>query len=268
MRTLRLIPFLALLLAVFTVHAQQNPCLPAKPQAENHLVVQLTPLLDAGEEARLDEKLRRFAQETSNRILVLVVDTLCGLEPYAFATAIGESWGIGDKGFDNGVVVLVKPTGSAGDRKLFIATGRGLGGAIPDAYAKRIVEEEIIPQFKQGRFADGLERGTDILMGLAVGEYKMKSKDKVPVWPVLIFIAVFVALVVLAWRKSVNGYAKTNNIDFWTAMWLMSQAQRTHRGRWGGFTGGGGGGFGGGGGGGFGGFGGGSFGGGGAGGSW
>jgi hypothetical protein len=135
-------------------------------------------------------------------------------------------------------------------------------------FAKRIVDDEIIPRFKEGRFADGLERGTDVLMGLAKGEYTMPSRDKVPVWPVLIVIAVFVFLVAMAWRQSVNRYAKTNSIDFWTALWLMSQAQRTHPGRWGGFTGGGGGGFGGGGGGGFGGFGGGSFGGGGAGGSW
>lgn len=267
MKALRTPLLMALLLVLSPLRAQ-DPCVPAKPAGENHLVVQLTPLLDAAEEARLDAKLRSFAQETSNRILVLVVDTLCGLEPYAFATAIGENWGIGDAGFDNGVVVLVKPTGSAGERKLFIATGRGLGGAIPDAYAKRIVEEEIIPLFKQGRFADGLERGTDVLMGLAKGEYTMPSRDKVPVWPVLIVIAVFVFLVAMAWRQSVNRYAKTNSIDFWTALWLMSQAQRTHPGRWGGFTGGGGGGFGGGGGGGFGGFGGGSFGGGGAGGSW
>jgi uncharacterized protein len=72
--------------------------------------------------------------------------------------------------------------------------------------------------------------------------------------------------VVMAWRGRVKRYARTNDVDFWTAMWLLNEMDRKHRGRW---TGGGGGGWsGGGGGGGFGGFGGGSFGGGGAGGSW
>ena len=83
-----------------------------------------------------------------------------------------------------------------------------------------------------------------------------------------VFLLVIV-LVVMAWRQSVKGYARANNIDFWTAYLLMSQMRRKHSGRWDSFTGGGGGGWsGGGGGGGFGGFGGGSFGGGGAGGSW
>lgn len=267
MKVLRPLALLALLLVFAPLRAAQDPCLPAKPSSEEHLVVQLTPLLKKAEAGRLDGKLRRFAQETSNRILVIIADTLCGLEPYAYATAIGENWGIGDKGFDNGVVVLVKPTGGPGERATFIATGRGLEGAIPDAIAKRIVDEQLIPHFRNGDFAGGLEKATDTLMGLAKGEYHMESRDKVPVWPVLIFILVFVFLIIMAWRQGVKRYAKTNSIDFWTAMWLMSQTQQRHSGRWGGFTGGGGG-FGGGGGGGFGGFGGGGFGGGGAGGSW
>ncbi len=255
----------AALLGALPVRAAHD-CLPTKPSNEQHLVVQYTPFLSDLEAERLDNKLTRFARATSNRILVIVVDTLCGLEPYAFATEIGETWGIGDQGFDNGVVVLVKPTGAPGERALFIAVGRGLEGAIPDAYARRIVDEEMIPAFKQGAFAQGLERGTDILMGLAKGEYAMESRDKGPGLWILVPILFFIILVIWLQSRRVKRYARTNDIDFWTAWWLLNQAGRSHRGSWGGFTGGGGG-FGGGGGG-FGGFGGGSFGGGGAGGSW
>ncbi|MBV6404442.1 MAG: TPM domain-containing protein [Flavobacteriales bacterium] len=266
-RALLLVP--ALITGLFRLAAQDDPCLPkAPPRVEqDRLVFQLAPLLNATEEERLDRKLTRFAQETSNRILVLVVDTLCGLPPSDFAFAIGESWGVGAKGFDNGVVVLVKPTGPPGQRKVFIATGYGLEGAIPDLTCKRIVDGEIIPRFKEGDYYAGLDKATDVLMGLAKGEFDHTSYDKPKVpWPLFVMLGLVVLVVVLSLRNSARRYARTNDVDFWTALWLLNQTGRSHSGRWGGFTGGGG--WRGGGGGGFGGFGGGGFGGGGAGGSW
>ncbi len=246
----------------------EDACMPkAPPRSEQaRLVFQRTPLLNATEEERLDRKLTRFAQETGNRILVLVVDTLCGHPPSDFAFAIGETWGIGQKGFDNGVVLLVKPTGPPGQRKVFIATGYGLEGAIPDLTCKRIVDGEIIPRFKEGAYYAGLDKATDVLMGLARGEFDHESYDKHKVpWPVFVVLGLLVLVVLLNLRRGARRYARTNDVDLWTALWLMNQAGRSHSGRWGGFTGGGGWR---GGGGGFGGFGGGSFGGGGAGGSW
>ena len=251
--------------------AQVDNCLPAKPSDQTHLVFQYTAFLSDFEAGRLDSKLTRFAQETSNRIAVVVVDDLCGQNASDFAFELGEAWGIGGK-HDNGILVLVKPTGTPGERKVFIATGYGLEGAIPDLLCKRIVEEEIIPHFKQQDFYEGLNSGTDVLMKLAKGEISEESygsgSSAAP--GLLIFGAVLLIsiIAVVAQRNRVKRYATTNGVDFWSAWWLLNQASRSHRGSWGGFTGGGGGWSGGGGGGGFGGFGGGSFGGGGAGGSW
>ena len=216
----------------------------------------------------LNTKLAKFARETSNQILVLVVDTLCGYPASDLAFEIGEKWGIGQEKFDNGIVILIKPTGASGQRKVFIATGYGLEGAIPDLTAKRIVDREILPRFKTGNYYDALNEATDVLMGLAIGEFNAKSygKKSFP-WPLLFFVLIFIVVVFASARNRAKRYAKLNNVDLWTAWWLLSQMDRKHRGNWGGFTGGGGGGFGGGGGG-FGGFGGGSSGGGGAGGSW
>jgi len=257
--------------AVQAVQAVQDPCLPPKPANEDHLVFQFTPLLAEHESAQLDAKLVRFARETSNRIAVLVVDSLCGYPASDFAFLVGEQWGIGGKAQNNGVLVLVKPTGTPGERKVFIATGYGLEGAIPDAICRRIVDEEIIPRFKQQDFLGGLDAGTNTLMALAKGEINEANyrRSEFPVAAVVFVVAVLLMILggVLMAVEQVKRYARTNNVDFWTAWWLVSQATRTHRGRWGGFTGGGGW-SGGGGGGGFGGFGGGGFGGGGAGGSW
>ena len=267
MKALR-IPMLLLALAALPIIAQEDPCLPRKPSADqqDHLVWQFTDLLSADEVERLDRKLGRFAQETSNRIIVLVVDTLCGLPPSDFAFEIGETWGVGAKGFDNGIVLLVKPSGPPGQRHVFIATGYGLEGAIPDLTAKNIVENEILPRFRDGAYYSGLDHGTDVLMSLAKGEFDHKSygKKKFP-WPVIIMVLLVLIFIGISQRNKAKRYARTNGVDLFTAWWLLSQANRSHRGSWGGFSGGGG--FGGGGGG-FGGFGGGSFGGGGAGGSW
>ncbi len=262
----RFLLLLLLSVPLFAV-AQVDPCLPAKPSDEDHLVFQYTDFLSDHEVKRLDDKLTLFAQQTSNRIAVVVVDTLCGLEPSDFAFQLGESWGIGQKGKDNGILVLVKPTGTPGQRKIFIATGYGLEGPIPDLMNKRIIEERIIPRFKQHEFFAGLDEGTDALMTLARSEFNeqsLGSKRRGPgIWP-LVVMAVFFILILLAQRNKVKRYSHTNNVDFWSAWWLLNQASRSHRGSWGGFSGGGGSS----GGGGFGGFGGGSFGGGGAGGSW
>lgn len=263
--------FLGLLLCMAPLHAANFDCslTPPPERSQDRLVWNYvgTGFLSVDEEQRLNTKLGNFARETSNQVLVLVVDTLCGYPESDLAFLVGEKWGIGKAEFDNGIVILVKPTGAPGQRKVFIATGYGLEAVIPDLTAKRVVDREIIPRFKQGEYFDGIDAATDVLMGLAKGEFNAKSygKKSFP-WPLFVLIGIFIVAMVLSMRNRVRRYARTNSVDFWTAWWLLSQMDRKHRGSWGGFTGGGG--FGGGGGGGFGGFGGGGFGGGGAGGSW
>lgn len=261
------------LFAALLVPAAHFDCTLPKPapSQQDRLVWQFIDLLDAHEAQRLDAKLTQFARETSNRILVIVVDTLCGLPESDLAFDIGEKWGIGKAGFDNGIVFLIKPNGPPGGRKVFIATGYGLEGAIPDLRAKQVIEGYVVPNFKAGHYFDGVDKATDALMAMARGEYNEPSAVHAPFpWPILVFVLIFLFGVFFAWRGRVRRYALTNNVDFWTAMWLLNQMDQRHAGRWrgGGWSGGGGGWGGGGGGGGFGGFGGGSFGGGGAGGSW
>lgn len=269
MNTFRITASFAALALVLTATAGVQDCLPKKPADQDHLVFQYTPFLSQDEIARLDAKLVEFARETSNQIAVVVVDDLCGNAAAVYAAELGQRWGIGRSGeVDNGVVVLIQPTGPPNMREVFIATGQGLEGAIPDAICGRIVNDILIPNFKKGTYYQGLDRATDDLMKLAKGEINAKSygRDGAP-WPILVGILLFIVLVVVMSAWQAKRYAKANNIDLWTAMWLLQQARRRHGGSWGGFTGGGGG-WRGGGGGSFGGFGGGSFGGGGAGGRW
>lgn len=243
---------------------------PPDRAAQTRLMWQYTTFLTAHEEQGINAKLVEFARETSNQLLVIVVDTLCGLPASDLAFDIGERWGIGQGKFDNGIVLLIKPNGTPGERKVFIATGYGLEAAIPDLRAKQVVDGFLIPNFKAGRYFEGVDQAVEVLMAMAKGEYNEPITPKSPFpWPILLFVVLFATVAVLSWRGRVRRYARTNNVDFWTAMWLLNQMGQRHSGRWhGGGWGGGGGWSGGGGGGGFGGFGGGSFGGGGAGGSW
>lgn len=250
--------------------AQSDDCYPAKP---NSLVVDAADILTDKEEGLLEAKLNKLNVETSNQVVIVTLKELCAGDAAMTAYEIGEKWSVGQKGFDNGVVILVKPTGGPGERHTFIATGYGLEGAIPDATAKLIVDREMIPNFKGQNYYAGLDKAVTVVSELATGEYNYQSYQKkgkkgglLSLLPILFFVGIWFLLT----YKRTSSYARTNDLGFWAALMLMSSSRGRHGGSYGNFTSGGGGfggGFGGGGGG-FGGFGGGSFGGGGAGGSW
>jgi uncharacterized protein len=267
---------ISIFLGLFTSSglAQIDKCFPEK---QLRLVYDNTGTLSAGQVAMLEQKLIAFDDSTSNQIVVVVVGDLCGYDKADYAVELGDRWGVGQANEDNGVVMLVKPKTATERGEIFIAIGRGLEGAIPDGETFLIVENEIIPRFKQNDYFGGIIAGLDVIMPLAQGEfsiaeYKNQYKKKKNTSFFLIFFAVIaiIGLVFFVKYRQAKNYATLNNVSFWTAWMLLNQMQRTHngsRGYYGGF-GGFGGGSRGGGGGGFGGFGGGSFGGGGAGGSW
>jgi len=261
--------FIALLLVLLLGSAPafaQKDCFPTK---SNRLVNDYLNVLNPQDANALEQKLVNFGNETSNQIVVIITGDLCDFEPMEYATEIGHKWGVGQSKFDNGIVILVKPTGGPGERKTFIAVGYGLEGPIPDAISKRIVEQEMIPYFRQEQYAQGIDAATTVLMQLAKGEinsqdYANKGGDATGALAIIliVFLVIFIAIATSIGQE--KTYAKRNNIGWLAALILLSQSRSNHRGTFGNFSGGGGS-FGGGG---FGGFGGGGFGGGGAGGSW
>lgn len=260
-----LLPFLFLIL--FPAHitlAQQDCILDEKPASS--FVVDRANILSPGTEAKLVEILNDFDRRTSNQLLVVTVEDLCGYDRAEFTYTLGEKWGVGGKEFNNGMVLMVKPHGEAGQRHVFIAIGYGLEGAIPDATAKRIVEQVIIPRFRENDFEGGIGAGVETLMGLASGEISKEryAEQDIPVLPLFIVLFIILFIFISAIRR-MQRTSIGRDMSFWTALWMLSQMGGRKHGSWGDFHSGGGR-FGGGGG--FGGFGGGSFGGGGAGGSW
>jgi len=246
-------------------------CIPEK-QNPARLVNDFANVLSPSFEAQLENYLVGFNDTTSTQIALVTVQDLCGEEPSFFAFDLGEKWGVGNAKFDNGIVLLFKPKQSNSKGEVFIATGYGLEGVLPDAIGKRIVENEMIPYFKNGQTEQGLLQGIQTIVEITGGEYSAENYNsrgrggkKGSVIPV-IFVIVFIIIMFAGTFGRARRYANRNDTSLWLALMLMGSSRGRHSGSFGNFTSGRGG-FGGSGGG-FGGFGGGSFGGGGAGGSW
>lgn len=234
------------------------------PDAPNppHLVNDFGGFLSSNEVQQLEQKLVAFNDSTSTQITIVTVSTLDGYDIADFAFQLGKKWGIGQKGVNNGVLLVVAKE----ERKTFIATGYGVEEFLPDAICNRIVDNTINPEFKSGNFYQGLDAGVTEMMGYLTGKFKadalpQKHKKRSPIATIVI---VFIILFILVRLFGGRGGGGGGLMSTYVAGSILSNVMRGG-GRSSGFGGGFGGG---GGGGGFGGFGGGGFGGGGAGGSW
>lgn len=237
--------------------------IPARPNPPR-LVNDFAGALSAQERARLEQKLDAYNDSTSTQITVVIVKTT---EPYPigdFAFQVGRKWGVGQSQKNNGLVLAW----ATQTRKVYIATGYGLEGAIPDAIAKRIISNDIVPAFKEKRYFDGLDAATTEIIQRAQGEYKADPRsadDDGGLGGIFFLIVVGLIIFIIFANRNRGGGGNNRNRGggFFPPVFFPTS---TYSG-WGGSSGGGG--FGGGsGGGGFGGFGGGSFGGGGAGGDY
>jgi uncharacterized protein len=216
---------------------------------------------------RLDAALRRFDQETSSQILTVIYPELPSASMEDFTVRAAQSWRVGQKKLDNGVVLFV----FVKDRKARLEVGYGMEGALPDALAKRIIEQKLVPAFAAGRYAQGLEAALEAVMAATRGEYQAAPASKQQPaggGAILVLVAVFLVVFLLISRRLRSLPIATYRSTGYTASpWgIRRRRQDGWGGGWGGGGWGGGGGFSGGGGGFSGG--GGSFGGGGASGSW
>lgn len=267
--TLRTLFILFFLSKAFLSYGQSDfPEVPDPPR----LVNDFSNTLSRDEVNRLEGKLLAYNDSTSTQVTIVMIRSVGPYDISDYAFQLGDKWGIGQRDRDNGLLILA----AMEDRKVFIATGYGLEGSIPDVLAKRIVDQLIVPNFRMGDYYEGLDKATDMVFKLASGEYKAEkvtsSGEHGGALVFFLFIIIlFVILPLIKNKKDNDNHmgGKGGNIDLFTTIMLANLLKGGGRGKFGDFSSGrgsfGGGGFGGGG---FGGFGGGSFGGGGAGGSW
>lgn len=217
-------------------------------------VTDYTQTLTQQEWQTLEGALVDYGQKTSSQIAVVIVPSTNGEAVSSYTHNLFNKWGIGRAKENNGVLLLI----AKNDRNLFIATGRGLEGALPDAIASSIIRNDITPYFKQGLYAQGIAKGLSSIIAATQGEYApapavVEEENSLDGIEIFIFMAIVIFFLFNSFGRG-GVYISPSTAD---------RIIRTTRST-GGF-GGGRGGFGGGSGGGFGG---GSTGGGGAGGSW
>ena len=129
-------------------------------------VTDLTGMLSANDVAQMEQKLAAFEAKKGSQLAVLIVPTTQPETIEQYSIRVAEAWKLGRKGVDDGALLLV----ARDDRALRIEVGYGLEGALPDATAKRIIAEIILPKFKQGDFSGGIAAGIERVMGVIEGE--------------------------------------------------------------------------------------------------
>lgn len=261
-----------LLVLAFTgtaAHAE----LPKRPDGP---ILDQAGIISDDDEALLDRKLKAYALATGRAIMVVTVQSLGDQDIESFGSALGHAWGVGGKGTDQGLILIV----ARNERKVRIEAGYGLEEYLPDVLAGRIVREIIAPRLTAGDFVGGINAGIDAITAqldrtpaeakavaeAAAAERKAGRDEGASVPSVILWIVLIVFFMFMfGGRRSRGGYRRSG-IDPGVVLWGASEAMRHFGGRDGGGFGGGG--FGGGDSGGWGGFGGGDFGGGGASGDW
>ena len=261
--------------AVITLMTAAFSCgaIPQKPVPQR-LVNDYAGLFSTMQKYALEAALVEFDDSKSNQIAVITVPDLEGMAPSDYATRIGLDWKVGSSDFNNGIVVLVKPKTDDSKGEVAISVGYGLEGAIPDVYCKRIIDNEMIPAFRENDYYTGVKNACEVLMKLASGEIsEPREKDAEDAFEFIggiITVVIFIVIILFIFGRgngnNSGGNGHRRQKDGPSVADAILLGSLLNGGKSGGF---GKGPFGGGSsGGGFGGFGGGSFGGGGASGSW
>jgi len=167
----RAIAWLALLLSLAPALAQEVPV----PELRAR-VTDLTGTLSAEQVTQLEQTLAAFEARKGSQIAVLIVATTRPETIEQYSIRVAEAWKLGRKGVDDGALLLV----AKNDRELRIEVGYGLEGALSDLVSNRIVEDIIVPRFKQGDFFGGIQAGVDAMIKVVQGEPLPEPQRKAP----------------------------------------------------------------------------------------
>jgi uncharacterized protein len=123
-------------------------------------------ILDAGARAGIERKLADFETKSGRQIVIATLPSLQGYEIEDYGYRLGRQWGIGQKGSNNGALLIVAPN----ERRVRIEVGYGLEGTLTDAVSRLIIENGILPRFRVGDFSGGIQRGVDDIIQVLSGD--------------------------------------------------------------------------------------------------
>ncbi len=166
-------------------------------------------LLKAGDRNIIEAELAELESKSTDQLAVVTLNSLQGYSIEDFGYQLGRKWGIGQKGKDNGALLIVAPN----ERKVRIEVGRGLEPMLTDAMSKLIIENAIIPAFRKGDFAGGIAAGVrdikDVLLGdaeavkeRAVGARRTDSPDTMQIILLIFWICVVLYILYAVYRSA------------------------------------------------------------------
>lgn len=210
-----------LVLGASAVHSQE---LQPLPQLDAR-VTDLTGTLTAGQQSELEQKLADFEQRKGTQLALLIISTTRPESIEQFAIRVVEAWKLGRSGVDDGVLLLV----ALQDRALRIEVGYGLEGVLPDAIARRIIDDTVKPLFRQQDIFGGVSAGLQQIMQVVEGEPLpppdrswRAPQDRLPgILPLLFFGVLFVAVVLRAVFGRILGSLATGGLTA-TVVWVLS----------------------------------------------
>lgn len=169
------------------------------PAPTNKLVNDFASVMTTEQTLELECSLRMYNDSTSNQLCVVTVESLDDLTPAEYAQQLGEKWGVGQAGKDNGVIILVKKKTEESGGDVFIATGYGVEGLLPDAICKRIVERTMIPKLKEGDYHGAIvDAISEIQKYLSVEFISDEiNSENLSWWKIVLIIIILIMFIVL-----------------------------------------------------------------------
>ncbi len=162
---------LAVVFILFLLPAQGQPVSAPQVPFLRGRVVDSANILSAGSVNALNQQLQQLETQDSTQIVVLTIDSLQGESLEQYSLKVAETWKIGQKERDNGALLLVV----VNDRKVRIEVGYGLEGRLTDLISGRIIDNIIVPEFRQGQYNQGILNGVDAMVKTVKGEYTAKN---------------------------------------------------------------------------------------------
>jgi uncharacterized protein len=181
----RTVMVLVLLLSSLVLMAETNSV--SFPKLTGRVVDQVG-LLDKNVARELETKLQAHETASKNQVVVVILKDLQEISIEEYAYQLGRTWGIGQKGENNGVIMLVVPS----VRKVRIEVGYGLEGTLTDALSNNIIQTVILPLFRTGNFEKGIAEGTEAIIQVLGGQYQFntpkKQTEEPPSWWFIFFL--------------------------------------------------------------------------------
>ena len=164
-------------------------------------VIDKAGMLGAAAEARLSDLLVGHERAGGNQVVVVTLADLQGYTIETFGYQLGRQWALGQKGKDNGVLLIVAKK----ERKVRIDVGYGLEGQLTDAISANIIHAIVLPAFKRGRFEAGIEAGANAIVQALGGEYAMRESRRSSRSESPVFSLVIIVIILLSFTSSFFG---------------------------------------------------------------